>query len=104
MTKRGELNEKSIETALNEDKSELEIEEEMTLTHWAVKILKTADPKEKCNLTHLVAEKWANGELEMIGNCQPPDMPERQDSLNFLEPNKIKRGKGGTLVSNLTKI
>ena len=68
-----------------------------TLSYWAVKILKTADPKEKCDLTFKVAERWKNGEIE-IGYAQPPEVPERKDTLNIIDPSKIKRGKGGTLV------
>ncbi len=69
-----------------------------TLSSWAARILRTADPVEKCSLTLVVAEMWRNGELE-IGFTEPPDIPERQETLNVLEPNKIKRGKGGTLVN-----
>lgn len=59
--------------------------------------MKTADPKEKCDLTFMVAEKWKNSEIE-IGYAHPPDVPERKASLNIIDPSKIKRGKGGTMV------
>jgi hypothetical protein len=80
-----------------EEKSTNESE---TLCYWAARILRTADPREKCSLTQVVAEKWRKGELQ-IGLGEPPETPERQDTLNVLEPNKIKRGKGGTLVKGI---
>jgi hypothetical protein len=74
--------------------------ESETLCYWAARILRTADPREKCSLTQVAAEKWKKGELQ-IGLGEPPETPERQETLNVLEPNKIKRGKGGTLVKGI---
>ena len=72
--------------------------QESTLTYWAAKILNTPDPKEKANLTFLVAEKWTNGELSVVGTTLPPDQPKRLETLNVIDPAKIRRGKGGTQV------
>ena len=69
------------------------------LTYWAVKILETADPKEKANLTNTVAEKWFKGEINEIGDFKPPEIPARLESLSVIDPAKIRRGKGGTIVS-----
>lgn len=89
--------------SLIDDQAEVVSAETGTLSYWAVRILKTPDPKEKCSLTHEVAEKWRSGELE-IGFKEAPDMPERDEGLSVLEPNKIKRGKGGTLGSRIALI
>ena len=79
-------------------------EEANTLAYWAAKILNTASPREKCELTRLVGEKWRSGEVLAVGKCQAPDTPGREGSLNVLEPAKIKRGKGGTLASRVALI
>lgn len=80
----------------NGDKDELAAKK--TLSYWAVKILNTPDPNEKADLTDKVAEMWRAGELNEIGESVPPDQPKRLDSLNVVDPAKIRRGKGGTLV------
>ena len=41
--------------------------DETSLSYWACKILNTADPKEKCRLTHEVAEKWKTNQITDIG-------------------------------------
>lgn len=78
--------------------------ENNTLTYWAVKILNTADPWEKANLTVKVGKQWFDNELDRIGHIQPPDQPARLDSLNIVEPGKIRRGKGGTQGSRIALI
>ena len=70
-----------------------------SLNYWAVKILCTADPFEKVKMTEFVAEKWKNNELKITGKFEPPTQPYRKESLVVVDPGKIKRGKGGTLVS-----
>ena len=77
---------------------ETSTELENSLSYWANKVLNTADPKEKCQITNLVAEKWRQGELELTGCAPPPDEPSRKNNLNVVDPSKIKRGKGGTIV------
>ncbi len=77
---------------------------EKKLTYWTAKILKTADPKEKANLTEEVARKWFNNEISEIGNILPPDEPNRLESLSIVDPGKIRRGKGGTLVSKKMRL
>ena len=76
-----------------------EPDQENTLTYWAAKILNTPDPKEKAALTFTVAEKWKNNELNDLGNVLPPDQPKRLETLNVIDPAKIRRGKGGTQVN-----
>jgi uncharacterized ferritin-like protein (DUF455 family) len=87
------------------DKSNLDamiINDESSLNYWAVKVLCTSDPIEKANLTHSIAEKWHKNELkENAGNYQLPEQPYRQENLSFIDPAKIKRGKGGTLVRKI---
>ena len=96
------------ETSLNEEKTEEIIikqegikTNESHLSYWSVKILNTADPNEKANLTDLAAEKWSKGEMQMFGECQPPTEPKRLESLNVIDAAKIRRGKGGTLASRV---
>jgi hypothetical protein len=73
--------------------------EEKTLSYWAVKVLNTADPHEKAELTDRVAEMWTKNELSAgFGSTLPPDQPRRLDSLNVVDPAKIRRGKAGTMV------
>ena len=76
-------------------------EDETCLTYWAVKILNTPEPMKKCELTNQVAEKWANNELNYIGDFEPPDQPRRLDDLNVIDAGKIRRGKGGTAASRI---
>lgn len=77
---------------------DLKCDDNNSLSYWTTKILKTADPKEKVFLTEDVAKKWFNNEINEIGNIAPPDEPNRLESLNIVDPGKIRRGKGGTLV------
>ena len=77
---------------------DLKCDDNNSLSYWTTKILKTADPKEKAFLTEDVAKKWFNNEINEIGNIAPPDEPNRLESLNIVDPGKIRRGKGGTLV------
>ncbi len=86
----------SSESASIETKQD---EETKTLSYWALKILNTAEPHEKAELTDRVAEMWANNELTGgFGSSLPPDHPKRLDSLNIVDPAKIRRGKAGTMV------
>ncbi|KAJ8036135.1 Rieske domain-containing protein [Holothuria leucospilota] len=72
-----------------------------TLCDWAVRILMTADPHEKVQLTHKVKERWDSGDIKEIGSATPPSQPHRQDDLQVLAPGKIKRGKAGTKASRI---
>ena len=72
---------------------------EDTLSYWACKILNTPDPNEKAELTNQVAARWLSGELTVTGRAVPPEQPARLKELSIIEPGKIRRGKGGTLVS-----
>jgi hypothetical protein len=91
--------------SLNDDA--VKIESENTLSYWAVKILNTPDPNDKCDLTDKVAQMWFNNEILsekedfFVGSCEPPSQPKRLESLNIIDPAKIRRGKGGTQVLNI---
>ncbi|KAK3737003.1 hypothetical protein QZH41_018398 [Actinostola sp. cb2023] len=76
-----------------------------TLCNWAVKILCTADPDDKVNLTFQVAERWESGDLVHIGQCSPPEQPYRIENLKVVSPRKTKRlGKAGSLGSRISLI
>ena len=82
------------------------VQETNSLVYWAVKILGTADPSEKCRLTEETAAKWLSGEIVVVvdqeaGLVLPPDEPARDSSLNVVSPGKIRRGKGGTQSSRI---
>ena len=73
--------------------------DENSMNYWANTILCTPNPNEKATLTNSSAEKWFKNELKVIYNYSPPpDHPKRSDSLTIIDPGKIRRGKGGTLV------
>ena len=83
------------------EKSKPEVIEVDSLNYWAVKILGTADPFEKINLTNHVAQKWKNNELTVNNETiiEPPVQPLRNEDLKVIDSAKIRRGKGGTLVN-----
>ncbi len=43
-----------------------ELSDPQTLTDWAVKIITTSDPTEKCRLTHLVESMWKAGQITRV--------------------------------------
>uniref|UniRef100_A0A671QBQ6 Si:ch73-314g15.3 n=1 Tax=Sinocyclocheilus anshuiensis TaxID=1608454 RepID=A0A671QBQ6_9TELE len=75
--------------------------QENTLCLWATKILHTSDPQEKVSLTKIVQENWNSRKITETGEASPPAQPNRKDNLTVVEPGKIKRGNGGTLVSRI---
>ena len=84
-------------------------EEPSSLEEFAIQILKTADPEEKVRLTFLASEAWREGSIDLIdvdkrASLTPPETPWRRDDLNVVKPEKIKRGKGGTLASRIALI
>ena len=108
LTKRGikkedpEPNVTSTDSQSQEKSSDENESDELSVNYWANKILATADPKEKAHLTDLAAEKWFKDELKIIrSNLLTPDQPARSETLNIIDPGKIRRGKGGTIVSEL---
>lgn len=94
-------NSNEINSAINLNENCLKKEDENCLTYWAVKILNTPEPSKKCELTNYVAAKWANNELNCIGDFEPPDQPQRLPDLNVIDAGKIRRGKGGTAASRI---
>lgn len=50
-------------------------------------------------MTKMVQENWNSGKITETGEANPPAHPYRKDNLTVVEPGKIKRGKGGTLVN-----
>ena len=72
---------------------------ESSVNFWANKILCTADPKEKIKLTNETFKRWNQNQLEIsYGKTNTPDQPLRSESLTVIDPGKIRRGKGGTIV------
>lgn len=47
----------------------------------------------------MVQENWNSGKITETGEAIPPAHPKRKDNLTVVDPGKIKRGKGGTLVN-----
>ena len=54
----------------------------------------------KASATRETFRKWKTGDIRHVGFDRMPDQPKRKDGLQVLEPGKIKRGKGGTLVGS----
>jgi len=101
-TQNNEQKSQSIEAKIEPIADSLVDEETKKLSYWAVKILRTPDPKEKADLTDLIARKWLDNELEAFDSVtEPPEQPERLENLNVVDPAKIRRGKGGTLASRI---
>ncbi len=72
---------------------------ESSVNLWANKILCTADPKEKIKLTNETFKRWNQNQLEIsYSKTKTPDQPLRSESLTIIDPGKIRRGKGGTIV------
>ncbi|XP_068128530.1 uncharacterized protein [Hyperolius riggenbachi] len=74
------------------------VDDESSLTYWASKILCTADPEKKAKLTQQAQQLWDSGNITDIGQTEPPAQPSRKENLTIVQPGRIKRGKGGTLV------
>ena len=51
-------------------------------------------------MTRETFRKWKTGDIRHVGFDHMPDQPKRKDGLQVLDPGKIKRGKGGTLVGS----
>lgn len=92
-------------TAEKDDKAvEVKNEDTGSLTYWATKILNTACPQQKVELTHKVGEMWKKGELT-VGVQHPPDQPARDKDLTVVKPGKEKkRGKGISLASRISNL
>ncbi|XP_061173710.1 uncharacterized protein LOC133182870 isoform X2 [Saccostrea echinata] len=94
------------DTTQTETKTDKTVKDEDTtsLTYWASKILNTACPQQKVELTQKVGEMWRKGELT-VGFCHPPDQPARDEGLTVVKPGKErKRGKGGSLTSRISSL
>ncbi|XP_055997018.1 uncharacterized protein LOC125646993 isoform X2 [Ostrea edulis] len=79
-------------------------EDTTSLTYWATKILNTACPQQKVELTQKVGEMWNKGELT-VGSHRPPDQPARDKDLTVVKPGKEKkRGKGVSLSSRISNL
>jgi nitrite reductase/ring-hydroxylating ferredoxin subunit len=85
------------------EKQLVEMIDEKSMVYWAVKVLRTADSIGKANLTNSIYDKWKNGDIEIKydDKHEIPEQPYRTDDLKFVDPSKIRRGKGGTLVSKV---
>ncbi|TIC15775.1 hypothetical protein E3Q10_01459 [Wallemia mellicola] len=93
-------------TSKNETPQSVAIEkisgpEPKTLAHWAVLILKTADPELKIAYTRRAGELFKTGKLRNIGKAIPPEKPPRSH-LREVDPSRAgKRGKAGSLQSRI---
>ncbi|CAA7617334.1 conserved hypothetical protein [Candidatus Terasakiella magnetica] len=56
----------------------------LTLTQAACTVLLTADPLEKCRLTHAFAADWRDGRLDGVGDTAPPARPARPEKPQLL--------------------
>ena len=76
-------------------------QEPKTLAHWAVLILKTADPELKVAYTKRAGQLFKSGKVKVIGKATPPEKPPRS-ALNEVDPSRAgRRGKGGSLQSRI---
>jgi uncharacterized ferritin-like protein (DUF455 family) len=66
-----------------------------SLTQAAVRVLTTADPAEKANLSARVAAAWRSGTIAEIGSAAPPDRPARPDRPLLLMPRDMPRRRMG---------
>ncbi|KDQ06120.1 hypothetical protein BOTBODRAFT_141294 [Botryobasidium botryosum FD-172 SS1] len=74
-----------------------------TLLDWAVLILNTPNPELKVQRTRQAVSAFRTGKLKSIRSAlaAPPDIPPRED-LNIVQPGKVKkRGKAGSLKSQI---
>ncbi|XP_062577685.1 uncharacterized protein LOC134239530 [Saccostrea cucullata] len=79
-------------------------EDTASLAYWASKILNTACPQQKVELTQRVGEMWRKGELT-VGVSHPPDQPARDKDLTIVKPGREKkRGKGVSLASRISNL
>ncbi|KAG8440756.1 hypothetical protein GDO86_006482 [Hymenochirus boettgeri] len=92
---------RSSKAQMNPMQTQQDPNPENSLTYWATKILRTADPQEKVKLTQQVQTLWESGKITEIGEIDPPDQPSRKENLTIVQPGRIKRGKGGTLASRI---
>ncbi len=68
----------------------------ITLSDAAVSVLLAAEPAEKCRLTRLYAQLWAEGGLRETGTATPPDRPARPATPVLRPPREMpKRSYGG---------
>jgi uncharacterized ferritin-like protein (DUF455 family) len=68
----------------------------VTLSDAAVTVLSTADPQEKCRLTHALAAAWREGGIPEVGDTLPPPRPARPERPELLAPREMpKRSYGG---------
>ncbi|CUA71626.1 putative protein HI_0077 [Haemophilus influenzae Rd KW20] [Rhizoctonia solani] len=80
--------------------------EPRTLMEWACRILNTANPEKKVELTRRAAAAWRTGKITSTGQKKvnlplPPDVPPREN-LVTVEPGKVgKRGKAGSERSRI---
>ncbi|KAI0824449.1 DUF455-domain-containing protein [Trametes gibbosa] len=76
-----------------------------TLMHWAVLILKTADPMLKVQRTRQAVQLFRTGQLKSIGHRSanapmPPDIPPREEQYarNTVDPGKMARRKNRAVM------
>ncbi len=70
----------------------------MNLADAALKVLTTADPNEKANLTHMLAKEWQRSDNRTITPVEIPDRPARPEKPELKSPTEMpKRKKAGSI-------
>jgi uncharacterized ferritin-like protein (DUF455 family) len=66
------------------------------LTDLAVRVLETADPMQKIELSHQAAAAWRQRSIPVLGTCRPPPRPARPERPELRRPGDMpKRRLGG---------
>jgi len=63
----------------------------MTLSDWAVSVLKTSNAAEKALRAHEMAAAWRFGEIVEIGHTRPPSQPARPAKPNLADAKDMPR-------------
>ncbi len=62
-----------------------------TLAEAAVLVLTTGSAADKCRLTRQVSHDWRTGRLSQVGQCLPPDRPNRPERPQLLAPKHMPK-------------
>lgn len=68
-----------------------------SLSEAALDVLTTADPIQKAQKSREYVARWRRGDIDEIGNAEPPERPARPDKPELLLPTQMpKRARAGT--------
>eukprot|EP00730_Choanoeca_flexa_P002908 TRINITY_DN11224_c0_g1_i3.p2 TRINITY_DN11224_c0_g1~~TRINITY_DN11224_c0_g1_i3.p2 ORF type:complete len:369 (+),score=19.41 TRINITY_DN11224_c0_g1_i3:1759-2865(+) len=91
--------------ALEQSLSELslQVDEPSNIIAYAIKILNTAHPTQKVELTNRAVALWYAKKLShsALTGAEIPDAPAQSEELEVIAPHKMKLGKGGSLQSRI---